>query len=272
MSQGLLLLRFGSRFGGGAPARVGAARAAATYSKARCATGCGRGAKWGRLLGVRCPPAPFGHHAARQASADAGAAQEASWSYVRFAKTFPFTNNVIIATLKTSAADLVAQCAIERKPLAEVDWKRNLVFCLFGAAYLGAYQYWYQVNVFRRLFPSVEVFTSQPWLAKLKDVPGLAALGAQTVLDVGMLSFVYLPTFYVFKGFVFGKTWDPQDWVKDGIGNYTNNFTKDAYDVVRVWGPADLVCFSVPLWLRLPVRHVVSFVWTAYLSFMRGSK
>lgn len=30
---------------------------------------------------------------------------------------------------------------------------------------------------------------------------------------------------------------------------------EDVYDVFRVWGPADLVCFSVPLWLRLPVRH-----------------
>lgn len=107
---------------------------------------------------------------------------------------------------------------------------------------------------------------------------------------------------------------------------------EDVYDVFRVWGPADLVCFSVPLWLRLPVRHargpeknhltdrrwkistrwcedsknfsrccvaklapsmhqavswltidtssvrpifsaaeIVSFVWTAYLSFARGA-
>ena len=36
-------------------------------------------------------------------------------------------NNLIIATVKTSAADLVAQCVIERKSITEVDWKRNLV-------------------------------------------------------------------------------------------------------------------------------------------------
>ena len=29
--------------------------------------------------------------------------------------------------MKTSAADLVAQCVIERKSITEVDWKRNLV-------------------------------------------------------------------------------------------------------------------------------------------------
>lgn len=198
-------------------------------------------------------------------------AAESKWSYVAFAKAYPSANNLIIATVKTSAADLVAQCVIERKSITEVDWKRNLVFCLFGAAYLGAFQYWYQVNVFKRMFTGVEKFTTQPWAAKLRDGPGLMALGAQTALDLGMLTCVYLPTFYVFKASVFSNTWDASAWVSNGIGNYTKNWNKDVYDVFRVWGPADLVCFSVPLWLRLPVRHIVSFVWTAYLSFARGA-
>lgn len=37
---------------------------------------------------------------------------------------------MIIATLKTSAADLVTQCVIERKSLKEVDWKRNMALSL----------------------------------------------------------------------------------------------------------------------------------------------
>ena len=38
--------------------------------------------------------------------------------------------------------------------------------------------------------------------------------------------------------------------------SFTHGFgSQDVFDVFRVWGPADLVCFSVPLWLRLPVRH-----------------
>mmetsp|Transcript_129628 Transcript_129628/g.347657 ORF Transcript_129628/g.347657 Transcript_129628/m.347657 type:complete len:88 (-) Transcript_129628:43-306(-) len=87
-----------------------------------------------------------------------------------------------------------------------------------------------------------------------------------------MLCFVYLPTFYTFKAFVLGGSWSPSDWTRRGLGSYAANFSKDARDVVRVLGPADLVCFSVPLYLRLPVRHVVSFFWTAYLSFARGTK
>mmetsp|Transcript_31291 Transcript_31291/g.57303 ORF Transcript_31291/g.57303 Transcript_31291/m.57303 type:complete len:261 (-) Transcript_31291:215-997(-) len=209
----------------------------------------------------------------RAQSTDAGAADAASgFSYVAFAKAYPFTNNVMIATLKTSAADLVTQTVIEKKSLKEVDWQRNSVFMLFGAVYLGGFQYFYQITIFSRIFPGMERFCNQTVMEKIRDVPGILALAGQTVLDVGMLDFVYLPTFYVFKAFVFSKVWDVQEWVTTGLTNYSNNIRKDSWDVLRVWAPADIVCFSVPLWLRLPVRHIVSFVWTAYLSFVRGSK
>ena len=59
-------------------------------------------------------------------------------------------------------------------------------------------------------------------------------------------------------------------WVGTGLENYQDNFSKDEFDLMRVMLPADLVLFSVPLYLRLPLRHVVSFFWTTYLSFSRG--
>jgi hypothetical protein len=127
----------------------------------------------------------------------------------------------------------------------------------------------YQVNIFKRLF-DVDKFTSQTWQEKLQDGPGLRALAAQTALDLTVLTFIYLPTFYVFKASVFSGTLDPGFWAQTGLQNFQSNFAKDEFDLIRVWLPADLVCFSVPLYLRLPVRHVVSFVWTAYLSFARG--
>ena len=124
-------------------------------------------------------------------------------------------------------------------------------------------------KVFKRLF-DVDKFTSQSWSEKLKDIPGLQALGAQTGLDLTVLTFVYLPTFYIFKAGVFSGSMDPSVWFSTGFDNYQMNFSKDEADLIKVWLPADLVCFSVPLYLRLPVRHIVSFVWTAYLSFARG--
>lgn len=135
--------------------------------------------------------------------------------------------------------------------------------------YSGGFQYFYQVNVFKKLF-NVDAFTSQPWADKLQDQEGLTALAAQTALDLAVLTLMYLPTFYVFKAGVFGGSMDPSVWASSGIQTYQENFAKDEFDLIRVWLPADLVCFSVPLYLRLPVRHIVSFVWTAYLSFSRG--
>mmetsp|Transcript_42300 Transcript_42300/g.92706 ORF Transcript_42300/g.92706 Transcript_42300/m.92706 type:complete len:269 (+) Transcript_42300:144-950(+) len=193
-----------------------------------------------------------------------------SFSYASFAKTYPNANNVLIATLKTAAADLLAQTVIGGASLGEVDWQRSFLFCVFGALYLGIFQYWYQVNVFKKVFTNVESFTTQPWKDKLTDGPGLTSLAAQIAVDLTVLSFIYLPAFYVFKASVFSGSADPTVWASSGLGNYQANFAKDALDVVRVWGPADLIIFSVPLYLRLPVRHVVSFVWTAYLSFVRG--
>mmetsp|Transcript_18683 Transcript_18683/g.45123 ORF Transcript_18683/g.45123 Transcript_18683/m.45123 type:complete len:315 (+) Transcript_18683:93-1037(+) len=192
-----------------------------------------------------------------------------SFSYAAFAKDYPFANNVMIATVKTAAADLLAQTVIAQTPIDSIDWERSFLFCVFGAVYLGGFQYLYQVNIFKKLF-DVDKFTSQSWGEKIRDGPGLTALAAQTAVDLGVLTAIYLPTFYIFKASVFSGSLEPSVWVDTGITNYQTNFAKDELDLLRVWFPADLVCFSVPLYLRLPVRHVVSFVWTAYLSFSRG--
>lgn len=204
-----------------------------------------------------------------EASASSATTSTPGWSYGEFAKTYPNVNNICIATVKTASADLLAQVAIAHTPVSEIDWQRALMFCAFGATYSGAFQYWYQVNIFKKLF-NVDKFTSQPWGDKLKDTEGLKSLAAQTVLDLGVLTLVYLPTFYVFKAGVFSGSTDLSDWLSTGLNNYSTNFDKDEFDLIGVWAPADLVCFSVPLYARLPVRHIVSFVWTAYLSSSRG--
>ena len=39
-----------------------------------------------------------------------------------------------------------------------------------------------------------------------------------------------------------------------------------------LWVPGDLIVSAVPLWMRLPLNHGLSFVWTCYLSFLRGEE
>lgn len=105
---------------------------------------------------------------------------------------------------------------------------------------------------------------------KLKDTDGLKSLGAQVAIDLMFMSLANLPTFYVIKAFIMSGSNDPSGWVSSGLQTYQASIVNDVTDVVKVWLPADLVCFSVPLYLRLPVRHAVSFFWTTYLSFSRA--
>ena len=204
-----------------------------------------------------------------QLASSAAAAGDVDFSYAQWAKEKPLANNLGIAVVKTAAADLVAQLVIAQVPIGDLDYSRLLLFASFGFVYLGGFQYLYQVQVFKRLF-EIDRFTSLPWADKLADGPGLRALAAQTALDLTVLTVIYLPTFYVFKASVFSGSLDPSVWVGTGLENYQDNFSKDEFDLMRVMLPADLVLFSVPLYLRLPLRHVVSFFWTTYLSFSRG--
>ena len=41
--------------------------------------------------------------------------------------------------------------------------------------------------------------------------------------------------------------------------------------MIKLWGPADCIQFVLPVHVRLPFRHIISFFWTAYVSFTRGS-
>jgi len=192
-------------------------------------------------------------------------------SVLAFPKAQPFAFNIMIATVKTSIADLITQTTIEQK--SEIDWKRNGVFVVFGMLYLGGFQYWLQVNMFRKWFPTMDRFANQSFAAKLKDTAGLIDTAKQVLFDVLIhLPFMYFPTFYAVKEFVMGDSWSPVDWVKDGCTKYYNNFRKDFTAMFSLWFPADCVIFAVPIWLRLPVRHVVSLGWTSYLSFLRGGK
>mmetsp|Transcript_20283 Transcript_20283/g.43868 ORF Transcript_20283/g.43868 Transcript_20283/m.43868 type:complete len:332 (-) Transcript_20283:193-1188(-) len=213
-----------------------------------------------------------------------------TWSsrYMEFAKTRPFANNIIISTTKTTTADLLAQTlfAPAHHPPLELDLLRSLLFAFYGALYLGAFQYFYQVGIFNQVF-DVQEFTQLPWTKKIRDIEGLQSLAAQVILDMTVVAMIALPVFYIFKASVLGGGSSTMEltestnchapmmdllqfWTQAGLENYHANFVADEATILKVWVPANLVIFSVPLYLRLPLRHVVSFVWTTYFSLIRG--
>ena len=106
---------------------------------------------------------------------------------------------------------------------------------------------------------------------KLADTKGLTSLAGQVALDVSVLVSIYLPVFYVLKSLVFTGGTDPVHIVKTGLTNLKQNWARDGLALTKTWVPFDLMCFSVPLWLRLPMRHFLSFFWTTYFSFLAGA-
>ena len=209
----------------------------------------------------------------KMAAADAVAAESSSMfsRIASFPKENPFAFQLIIATGKTSAADLMTQMVAERKSLSEVDWKRNGIFVVFGFAYLGGFQYWLMVNKYRQWFPTMDRFGKLPFAEKLKDTAGILDAGKMVLFDIFVhLPLMYFPTYYTVKEFVGGHSWNPADWAKDGVTKYVGNMKEDLTAMAQLWGPSDCIQFVLPIHIRMPFRHLVSFFWTAYVSFTRG--
>lgn len=189
-----------------------------------------------------------------------------------FPKTNPFAFQLMVATTKTSVADVLVQVVAEKKKWNEIDWRRNGIFVVFGFAYLGCFQWFLMVNKYRQWFPTMDRFAKLSFAAKLKDTAGLIDAAKMVVFDVCIhMPMMYFPSYYFAKELVVGNSFNPIDWAKDGLTKYKTNMKDDLTAMIKLWGPSDCVQFVLPLHIRMPFRHLVSFFWTAYVSFTRGS-
>lgn len=187
----------------------------------------------------------------------------------------PFAFGVFVATAKTGAADVLVQLTIEEKK--EVDWKRVVLFTAFGFAYLGVFQYGLYVTAFKRWFPNMQRFSELPFAKKLRDKAGLIDLAKQVGFDLLLHGpFLFFPVYYIMKEAIQGKQNmfnTPMAEVSvNALNKYKKNAVEDLLAFWKIWVPGDLLVMSLPLWLRLPVNHGISFVYVCVLSFMRGAE
>jgi len=192
---------------------------------------------------------------------------------VTFPKRKPYATNIIVATVKTSLADILVQ---KGQGNEEIDWKRNGVFTAFGFAYLGVAQWFIYVSIFTRVCPNAIRFSNLSWADKLKDRAGQIDLFKQTALDNFVhYTFIYFPVFYAFKELIQGgqvkASEDKSNTLTRAMEKYRGNFVKDNLAMWGLWIPFDLIIYAVPIWMRLPLNHAVSLAWTMILSNMRGS-
>eukprot|EP00548_Thalassiothrix_antarctica_P011162 CAMPEP_0194159298 /NCGR_PEP_ID=MMETSP0152-20130528/77752_1 /TAXON_ID=1049557 /ORGANISM="Thalassiothrix antarctica, Strain L6-D1" /LENGTH=233 /DNA_ID=CAMNT_0038868849 /DNA_START=422 /DNA_END=1121 /DNA_ORIENTATION=+ len=206
-------------------------------------------------------------------------------------------------------ADLMTQTVAEGKNWNEIDWKRNGIFVIFGFAYLGGFQYWLLVTKYRQWFPTMDRFAKLSLMEKMKDKAGIVDAIKMVFFDIIVhLPMIYFPTYYTVQELVSGSSWNPINCIKDAFAKYSHNMKndlifqlasqqelvsgsswnpinciKDAFAkyshnmkndltaMVKLWGPSDCIQFVLPIHIRMPFRHLVSFFWTAYVSYTRGS-
>ena len=182
---------------------------------------------------------------------------------------YPFLFQLGIATIKTSTADLMVQKYIEKK---DIDYHRNKVFTIFGFTYLGCAQYVFYVKWMNKLFPSVQNFAKQSLRLKLRNPLFLAGLVGQVCFDAFFLTpFLYFPSFYTLKEYLDSESnKNTTNLIKNGLTKYKKNFWEDNKNYCMLWLPINLGIYVLPIYLRLPAVHTVSFCWTGILSYTRG--
>jgi len=217
------------------------------------------------------------------ASGSADAAQQGG--LLAWCSSNPIKLGVGVATVKTQLADLLTQKSLEGKQWSEIDWRRNGLFTVFGFAYQGCFQYYLYVTLFSRWFASAARFANQPFSAKLTDFGGQIDVLKQVLFDVLIHPQWFFPMYYTLKEALTGhpncfEAGQNFDWFK-GIGKYTyNNFDStnplgyltDFLPFWKIWIVGDVVVYGLcPMWARLPMNHIFSFVYICVLSYMRGA-
>lgn len=182
----------------------------------------------------------------------------------------PRTFNVLMATSKTWLADMLVQMAEGKASGSSkgIDWRRSAAFAVFGFFYVGLVQWALYVSVMTQLCPNAIAFSNQPLSEKLLNTAGQVDLAKQVVLDnFGFAVFIYFPVFYIVKELLNGS----RSPVPDAINRYKSNFVSDNLASMAFWIPGDILAFAAPIFLRLPIDHSVSFIWTMVLSYKRGA-
>ena len=124
-------------------------------------------------------------------------------------------------------------------------------------------------------FKEMNRFCNQPWRQKIRNKVGIQQLFGQVAADFFIIQpFVYWPVFYMFKTYVDvdNGASSTVDIASSALEKYSGTFWQDNLGMCAFWLPADIIIYSVPVWLRLPLNHGISFVWCSILSFWRGGE
>jgi len=179
-----------------------------------------------------------------------------------------FIFGVVVAGSKAALADILVQTRIENSP--SIDWRRVKIFCTFGAIFCGMWQYFLYNKMFPLIVPGIDHFLALPIRARFRDVQGLKGVAIQcSIENFFNNTFCYFPVFYTVKLFLEGsESLNPMI----GIRRYYQTWREDLWNTLKIWIPAQTFnFFFCPIWARVSFTALVSFGFTAYISFLRGA-
>lgn len=192
---------------------------------------------------------------------------------IHFAKRRPLATNVILSTTSAVGADFVEQRRSHdaTKPWLDID--RSLTFFGFSC-FNGIILYFVYVTFLSKIFPGAASFASQSWGQKMIDRAGQKIVMKQCAFDLFVFTpLVYFPIFYTFKSTCQAQqTVSMGDTVSEAVDNYRKNWVWDNLLNWGIWGPGDVAIFAVPMWMRMPVCHSITFFWNMHLSRFRGPR
>jgi len=178
-----------------------------------------------------------------------------------------------IAVSKTVTADYIAQKYFDGNE--KYDARRGMAFALFALLYQSGLQYFFHVFCFSRMFPTIRTWSTLSFKEKIFSQPhGWWSVVGQNIIDQCGITWIYYPLFYALKGITQSDRGSikPAELYTAVKNKLRSNFIDDVTTSWVVWMPANMLVFALPLWLRLPVLHSISFGWICLLSILRGKE
>lgn len=145
------------------------------------------------------------------------------------------------------------QCA-EEKPASSIDWKRTLVFLLYGGMYQGCVQDFLYNDAY-------------PYVFGTKT--DIRTVISKVILDMGFISpLICIPIVYLIKGSMLSIS------MGESLMNYKDDIVNKGV-LTKNWSifiPVQCLTFSIiPEHFRVSFVAMVSFFWTIILSGILGS-
>ena len=165
-----------------------------------------------------------------------------------FAKRRPQATAIVSSGVMVTAADCVAQIAVEKRTFKTLDLRRLFSVSVFACIYIGGGQYQIYRQVFDRLLTASRFGRAAPLLKAGMD-------------NFIVTPFVYLPVFFYSTSVLRGFGWET------GAQRLADERWDTAKAAWTLWVPAQVVNFAlVPNQFRVPFMSCISFGWNTILA------